>query len=417
MTEPFDCGNSVDPDRWLRNCSDEYKFAHDGAGVNGRALVDNLVYVKGQLPLFWFHEIKPMLDVKDFVQGVLIEGSGAVVYGESNAGKTFWTTDLALHVAAGKEWNGRRIQQGGVVYCVLEGGAGFCNRVSAWRDAHEVLDANFPFAVIPAALNLLDPEADTPRLITAIKQAAMVCSVPVKLVVIDTLSRAMAGGNENAPDDMGALVRNMDKIRQECRVCVLFVHHSGKDAARGARGHSLLRAAIDTEIEVRADDATGQKSALVAKQRELKKGDVFGFTLDVVKLGENRYGEDVTTCIVANGKGGTPAHWDKKLNKEAASLWLEIERIFMAEHGRIPSQRRVGSEAPKISRAILWTELVRSGWLQVSGSECKLKDERVRLWKRLNALKHKGFIDFDRTFLCVLQEVQFPEVSAQRSGR
>ncbi len=51
---------------------------------------------------------------------------------------------------------------------------------------------------------------------------------------------------------MGALVRCMDLIRQETGACVLFVHHSGKDAAKGARGHSLLRAAIDTEIEVKA---------------------------------------------------------------------------------------------------------------------------------------------------------------------
>ena len=85
-----------------------------------------------------FDDIEPVLDANDFVQGVLMEGSAAVTYGESNAGKTFWTTDLALHVAAGKEWNGRRVEQGGVVYCVLERGIGFRNRVAGWRSAHGV---------------------------------------------------------------------------------------------------------------------------------------------------------------------------------------------------------------------------------------------------------------------------------------
>ena len=33
------------------------------------------------------------------------------------------------------------------------------------------------------------------------------------------------------------------------RGAVLLVHHTGKDAAKGARGHSSLRAAIDTEID------------------------------------------------------------------------------------------------------------------------------------------------------------------------
>src|SRR4051812_31122592 len=41
-----------------------------------------------------FEDITPSLDTADFVQGVLVEGSAAVIYGESNAGKTFWATDL-----------------------------------------------------------------------------------------------------------------------------------------------------------------------------------------------------------------------------------------------------------------------------------------------------------------------------------
>lgn len=250
----------------------------------------------GPLTLVWLDEIEPCLDVRDFVQGVLVEQGAAVVYGESNAGKTFWATDLALHVAAGLEWNGRRIEGGGVIYCVLEGGVGFRNRVFAWRQHHQV--KNIPFASIHSSLNLLHHDADTPRLIVAIKEAAKKIGGPIKLIVVDTLSRALAGGNENSPEDMGALVVNMDAIRAATGAAVLFVHHSGKDQARGARGHSLLRAAIDTEIEVVADEATDAKTATAVKQRDLKKGDVFGFTLRSVVIGQNRYHEDVTTCLV-----------------------------------------------------------------------------------------------------------------------
>jgi len=107
----------------------------------------------------------------------------------------------------------------------------------------------------------------------------------------------MAGGNENASEDMGALVQNMDKIRAETSACVMFIHHSGKDQAKGARGHSSLRAAVDTEIEVVAGEGAA-KAATVVKQREMKKGDVFGFTLRVMELGTNRHGEAVTTCLV-----------------------------------------------------------------------------------------------------------------------
>lgn len=249
-----------------------------------------------RLPLVWFKDIEPCLDTSDFVQGLLVQGSAVVVYGESNAGKTFWTLDLSLHVAAGIMWNGRRVEQGGVIYCVLEGSSRFRNRVTAWRSEHNLVGEDVPFAACEAPINLLDPKADTDRLIQLICLAAASIDVLIKLVVIDTLSRALAGGNENAPDDMGALVANMDRVKAETGAAVLFVHHSGKDQARGARGHSLLRAAVDTEIEV--VDSDGAKMATIVKQRDMEKGGVFPFQLDVVELGRNRHDEAVTTCIV-----------------------------------------------------------------------------------------------------------------------
>ena len=287
-------------------------------------------------PLTWFEDIHPVADAKDFVQGVLIEQSAAVVYGESNAGKTFWTTDLALHVAAGKEWCGRRIEGGPVIYCALEGGVGFQNRVSAWRAKHGMEDAVIPFAALQVSLNLLKPEADTPRLIATLRRVAEQRGQP-KLIVIDTLSRAMAGGNENAPDDMGALVRNMDAIKQAIGCCVLFIHHSGKDAAKGARGHSLLRAAIDTEIEVKAEEGSNLKTATVVKQRELKKGDVFGFTLDIIQVGQNRHGEDVTTCVIEPTSTDTPDMSGPRNRVRSLSgdtrIAFEVLQSLMAERG------------------------------------------------------------------------------------
>jgi hypothetical protein len=302
MKSGLDAGIAKPREMPERKYTNGHANGHDHAEQAARDERDEPGQGGTDLPLVWYSDIDVCLDTKDFVQGVLVEQGSAVVYGESNAGKTFWTTDLSLHVAAGATWNGRRVEQGGVVYCVLEGGNGFNNRVAAWRD--KTGHKGIPFAAVPASINLLNPEADTQKLIETIRHVAGQIGMPVKLVVIDTLSRAMAGGNENAPDDMGALVSNMDRIRHETGACVLFVHHSGKDAAKGARGHSLLRAAIDTEVEVFAAEESDEKSATIVKQRELKKGDVFGFKLDVVELGENRHGEVVSTCIVVGREAG-----------------------------------------------------------------------------------------------------------------
>ncbi|MBC9176788.1 helicase RepA family protein [Pseudoroseomonas ludipueritiae] len=290
-------------------------------------------------PLLWFEDIKPCLDTQDFVQGLLMEQSSAVVFGESNAGKTFWATDLALHVAAGQKWNGRRVEGGPVIYCALEGGVGFQNRVAAWREANGMEDANIPFAAIRSSMNLLLPDADTPRLIKTLQDVADVKGPP-KLVVIDTLARAMAGGNENAAEDMGALVKNMDLIRQEIGCCVLFIHHSGKDSAKGARGHSSLRGAIDTEIEVKAGEEGAPKSATVVKQRELRKGDVFHFDLKTVEIGRNRHDEPVTTCVVETAEA--PAEDDETEDQTPSAkpltgdnlMALQILQDLLNEKGR-----------------------------------------------------------------------------------
>ena len=285
------------------------------------------------LPVTYFSDIRAVHDAKDFVQGTLTERAGSVVYGESNAGKTFWATDLALHVAYALTWNGRRVEQGAVVYCVLEGSMGFHNRVAAWRAAHCDV-ADIPFVAIECGINLLNPDADTPRLIETIKVVAQRLGIPVKLIVVDTLSRALAGGNENSPEDMGALVVNMDRIRAETGAHVMFIHHSGKDAAKGARGHSLLRAAIDTEIEVVAEEGTARKTAAVVKQRELKKGDVFEFTLTTVEIGFNRHGEAVTTCLV-QPTGNQHAAPAARKQGGSAGRALEVLTDLIAATGQI----------------------------------------------------------------------------------
>jgi AAA domain len=70
------------------------------------------------------------------VKGVLPRIGLAVVWGPPKCGKSFWTFDLVMHVATGRRYRGRRVQQGVVVYLALEGGSGFAGRVEAWRQRH-----------------------------------------------------------------------------------------------------------------------------------------------------------------------------------------------------------------------------------------------------------------------------------------
>jgi hypothetical protein len=95
---------------------------------------------------------------------------------------------------------------------------------------------------------------------------------------------------------MGAFVRAMDRLRARLGCAVIAVHHLGKDHSRGARGHSLLRCAVDTEITVEKRD--GASVATVTKQRDMMAGQEIAFLLRQVELGLDQDDDPVTSCVV-----------------------------------------------------------------------------------------------------------------------
>jgi hypothetical protein len=165
----------------------------------------------------WFSDVE--IDVKQhgFVKGLLLEGMCSMAYGETGSAKTFLVTDLGVHVALGWPWFGHEVTQGVVIYIAAEAGSSMRRRIVALRQ-HYGLDRQIkvPFGLISTPINLLDPNMDLQALIQAIKAAkAEFPDLPLVLIIIDTVSRALAGGNENAPDDMGIFLRNIDEIRQD----------------------------------------------------------------------------------------------------------------------------------------------------------------------------------------------------------
>ena len=274
--------------------------------------------------------ITPVLSSDDFVEGVLIAGAMSVVYGPSNVGKTFWAADLAMHVAAGWEWRGCEVAQMPVLYVAAEGAFGIRNRVAAFRRHYEMSET-LPFHVIPVAVNLLSDDEAVERLINTAKVKG------AGMIVLDTLARVIAGGNENAPDDMGQLIGNCDRIREEARCHVMLVHHTGKDEARGARGHSSLRAATDTEVEV--SGGNGVSVAKVTKQRELEIEGEFGFTLKVVELGLNTRGKEVTSCVVIGAEAASKTK-PKRPRGAMQKTLLKALHNALVDHGTAVSDSR-----------------------------------------------------------------------------
>ena len=318
----------------------------------------------------YLNELKSGEAALDFVENLLVEKSLIVLYGESNTGKTFATLDIAMHTALGRPWRGREVDAGAVIYCALEGVSGIKNRISAWLKLHHVPAPekhSVPLAVIPAAVNLLDPEADVQALVDAIQTAATAMRQKTKLIVVDTLSRALAGGNENSPEDMGALVRSADLIRQKSEAALLFVHHSGKDQARGARGHSLLRAAVDTEIEITKEAGSKVAALTITKQRELEiDPQPVMFGLEVVDLGKNRRGKPLTSAVAVaveqpQEAAQSPRKRDLSKLPPAAVIARRALDNVLARHGHHVVRDGIPSSTQVVTLDIWRRECVASG--------------------------------------------------------
>src|SRR5205085_1495290 len=106
-----------------------------------------------------------------------------------------------------------------------EGGHSVHLRVKAWCRHHDVAEDEPLFRTVPVSIDLCHDDVDLGDIVANIRELEGVLG-PCLAVVIDTVSRALAGGNENGPEDMGGLVRRADRLREALGCTVIAVHHT-----------------------------------------------------------------------------------------------------------------------------------------------------------------------------------------------
>lgn len=180
------------------------------------------------------------------IEGWLNLDSFAVLYGRPKSGKSFVALDMALSIATGTPWHGCKVTPGPVLYVVAEGVRGVGPRVDAWSELNGV-DVPDDLWWLPRPVNLLSAP-------WSFALAELAAELQPRYVVIDTLNRSMPGGDENSSKDMSTVIDACTRLRMVTSACVKLVHHSGKNQDAGARGHSSLLGAVDTEIELRSTD-------------------------------------------------------------------------------------------------------------------------------------------------------------------
>ena len=242
-------------------------------------------------------------------------------FGPPGTRKTFLLLDLSFHIALGLEWRGRKVKQGAVIYCPLEGYLGVKARAQAWAIYYDIDLATVPlFIADPITLGIQTPKGgdDAEKFAKAVIEIAG----DAVFIVIDTVNRAMAG-DESSTKDMSAFVKAADTIKSLCRAHVALVHHTGKDVSKGARGSSVLIAAVDTEISISlGGDITVME---VTKQRDFESGDAFNFIAsDQIEVGLDEDGEPVHSIVLLGTEREPEAKEGGNVDERAQKLLGKI---------------------------------------------------------------------------------------------
>jgi hypothetical protein len=225
------------------------------------------------------------------IKYLLPETGIAAIYGPSGSGKSYLGIDAGISIALGNTWFGNRVFACAVTYVILESEASLRNRVEAW-EVHNKVNIPANFRAIAQPFELADHQ-----------QVEDLGSILPKggVVIIDTLNRAAPGLDENSSQDMGRILAGMKRLQEITGGLVVIVHHTGKDASKGLRGHSSLFAALDGAIEVERNAVGRTWSA--AKVKDGEDGKRVAFQLNVIDLGKDADGDPITSCAVGPDTG------------------------------------------------------------------------------------------------------------------
>jgi hypothetical protein len=307
------------------------------------------------------------------IEDWLLENTIAMLVGDTGSFKSTLAIGIAVCIQNSLPWHSLRTRACNVAIFNHEDGSGFKTRYLANVDHYEINEpALFWDSEVPNLLNTAEVDAR----ISAMKDAG------IGLVVIDTLAHAIPGADENSAKDMGVAISNLIRIKQHLNATVLVVHHTGKDASKGARGSSSLKAAVDTEISVTA--SRGGVKLNQRKQRHCRIGAPLHLIPQEMPI------DGASACILVSDPEAGTVVGGHHLKGKTAIGWSLLNGLAL-ENGNVPvksfvlelrandsftaGQKETGSFDKAISR--LFNELTKRKLITHSGDHLTLTERSI----------------------------------------
>lgn len=225
-----------------RHEADAYERAK-GKEAARRRLLEEEAAVRGHLSsrILTYEQMCELEPPEPLIPNVVYTGAVAVIIGDSQVGKSWVMLSIAAAAATGSPWptgggdTARRTPLP-VLYVAAEDGGIIRDRFQKWENANgrSLASHAATLHLYPGAINLLDD-------VQIDELCAAVADRGYRLVVFDTVAASLGGEEEGNPQ-FSKVVQNMRRVvtATDGHGAVFLVHHTGKDASRGARGGSAL---------------------------------------------------------------------------------------------------------------------------------------------------------------------------------
>lgn len=233
------------------------------------------------------------------IPDLIFERQISMFYGAPRSLKSFLMLAIASTLTQGMNWidiegDALPLEKRRVIYVAGEGGAMFGLRTRAWFKHHGLAISDDGFEVVKMPVNLTDKEEVAAFLIDMLEDAEN-----IGWLIIDTLSTCIPGANESASEVMTAAISSVKRISETLDCHVSVIAHEGKDASRGARGHSSQLGDFDTYGRISRNGNDMSIRLTLEKQKDGLDGIQFHFVAHDVKLSiTDRKGKERTSLAL-----------------------------------------------------------------------------------------------------------------------
>lgn len=287
----MESSHAAHDDRWLARYNDISRSVQTAQAKFGRVFAPLVAQPEetaaAAVPLLSMQQLQQSAaNVTWSIKHILPAESVGMMFGAPGTFKSFIALDMALHIAHGMAWMGKKTKQGPVIYVAAEGGTGLWRRIQAWHQLRGLDWSKAPLFVVPVAVAMRSKAG-------SVVEAAKQVGVVPNLVVVDTLSQTFEG-EENSATDMASYLTALGVAFRELWKCaVMVIHHSGHGATERPRGSSATIGNTDYLFGVFRDEK--QLLATLTCERQ-KDGDQFKdqmFELSSELLGKDEDGDEI----------------------------------------------------------------------------------------------------------------------------